>query len=791
MKNVTHGLWPKLTILICCLVLALGSQAQDELVLKGYATTQGIEDLQNKPAADVLVRVYDDEGIINEVYTSLSGAFFFKLPLGSDYFVEWIKADRTTKRVLFDLIGVKPGDIKRSKLTFEMDVVLVETAYLTRELKAEAEVNKICWDQDSKEFVYTTGKIENYWDKFSQLQSKYDLAKKDAGANRTSKLIHEIQDDIVWPEDPGDSLEIYVLEDYETYVNLKMLQANDPQYKTSSVHYLEGQRMLERAYAKGFDILYASDKSSVDPKELAKMVPDNALFFSQGLPFQYSMVSLTNSMTDTKFEINDLALIDKGFKSSDELRDMPEFTVDKAKYDAMIAGAQNSMIDQKEKTSALEKEKTGLESEKQTLIVESNTKDSLIGAREREVLGLQSDIDEKGRKLFALNSMVGERNNALQAAQAIFEAKQVSLDNTIQTLEEKEARLKEFDDLLQEASVKFANQEDMLTESSKLLENQRNLNIAIGVVAIVITLLLIWAFSNYRRQRRYAIENDKQAKVLEFQGLQLKEKNTELNDSINYAKRIQDVMLPSTALLDASVAESFVYYEPKDIVAGDFYWIQKWQDSVYFAAADCTGHGVPGAMMTVVCHNAMNRAFRELGGVSPATLLDQTRKYVLEQLHSSGDDVKDGMDIALCEWNSLNNTMSFAGAHNPLWLFTKRDVSGELKEGVRIDTVGDFTLLEIKADKQPIGHFDDFVPFKNHSIKLEEGDLIYIFSDGFADQFGGKRGKKLKTKLFKELLAMSAKGDMKEQEEFISEYFINWRGDIEQIDDVVVIGVKV
>jgi len=323
----------------------------------------------------------------------------------------------------------------------------------------------------SKEFVYTTGKIENYWDKFSQLQSKYDLAKKDAGANRTSKLIHEIQDDIVWPEDPGDSLEIYVLEDYETYVNLKMLQANDPQYKTSSVHYLEGQRMLERAYAKGFDILYASDKSSVDPKELAKMVPDNALFFSQGLPFQYSMVSLTNSMTDTKFEINDLALIDKGFKSSDELRDMPEFTVDKAKYDAMIAGAQNSMIDQKEKTSALEKEKTGLESEKQTLIVESNTKDSLIGAREREVLGLQSDIDEKGRKLFALNSMVGERNNALQAAQAIFEAKQVSLDNTIQTLEEKEARLKEFDDLLQEASVKFANQEDMLTESSKLLEN--------------------------------------------------------------------------------------------------------------------------------------------------------------------------------------------------------------------------------------------------------------------------------------------------------------------------------
>lgn len=791
MKNVTHGSWPRFLLVICCLALSFVAQAQDELVLKGYATTQGIEDLTDRPAADVLVRVYDDEGIINEVHTSLSGSFFFKLPLGSDYFVEWIKEGRTTKRVLFDLIEVKPGDIKKSKLTFEMDVVLVETAYLTRELKAEAEVNKIYWDKKTKEFAYTTGKIENYWDKFNRLQSKYGLAKKDAVANRTSKLIHEIQDQIVWPEDPGDSLEIYVLEDYETYVNLRMLQANDPKYKATKVFYLEGERMLDRAYKNGFDILYANEKSSIDPEELAKMIPENALLFSQGLPFEYSMVSMTNSLNDTKFEINDLALIDKGFEPSDDLKKLPGFTVDKSKYEAVIAGAHTRVTDQKQKTSALEKEKTGLESEKQNLIVAGNSKDSLIGAREREVLGLQSDIDEKGRKLFALNSMVGERNNALKAAQAIFEAKQVSLDNTIQTLEEKEASLKEFDNLLAEASEKFANQEDMLTESSKLLENQEKLNIAIGLVAGVITMLLIWAFRNYRRQRRFAIENEKQAKILESQGHQLKEKNTEVNDSISYAKRIQDVMLPNVELLDSSVAESFVFYLPKDIVAGDFYWIHKWQDSVYFAAADCTGHGVPGAMMTVVCHNAMNRAFRELGGVSPATLLDQTRKYVLEQLHSTGEDVKDGMDIALCEWNSVTNTLNFSGAHNPLWIFTKRDMTGEVKEGIRLDAVGDFNLLEVKANKQPIGHFDHFVPFTNHSLKLEEGDMLYIFSDGYADQFGGKRGKKLKTKLFKELIAMSADKKMEDQAEFISEYFVNWRGDIEQIDDVCVIGVRV
>ena len=205
--------------------------------------------------------------------------------------------------MLFDLIEVKPGDIKKSKLTFEMDVGLVETAYLTRELKAEAEVNKIYWDKNTKDFAYTRGKIENYWSKFKRLQSKYDLAKKDAGANRTSKLIHEIQDQIVWPEDPGDSLEIYVLEDYDTYVNLRMLQANDPKYKATKVYYLEGKRMLDRAYKNGFDILYATDKSSIDPEELAKMIPDNALLFSQGLPFQYSMVSMTNTLNDVKGDL--------------------------------------------------------------------------------------------------------------------------------------------------------------------------------------------------------------------------------------------------------------------------------------------------------------------------------------------------------------------------------------------------------------------------------------------------------------------------------------------------------
>jgi serine phosphatase RsbU (regulator of sigma subunit) len=216
-----------------------------------------------------------------------------------------------------------------------------------------------------------------------------------------------------------------------------------------------------------------------------------------------------------------------------------------------------------------------------------------------------------------------------------------------------------------------------------------------------------------------------------------------------------------------------VLYKPKDIVAGDFYWIETLDDQVLFAAADCTGHGVPGAMVSVVCNNGLNRSVREYGLTDPGKILDRTRDIVIQEFEKSEEEVKDGMDIALCSLQGT--TLTYAGAHNPLWIVRN----------------GATEIEEIRANKQPIGKYDDPLPYTTHRIELQPGDTFYIFSDGYADQFGGERGKKLKSSNFKKLLLSLQQEPMKKQQTLLAEEFERWKGNIEQLDDVCVIGVRV
>ena len=245
----------------------------------------------------------------------------------------------------------------------------------------------------------------------------------------------------------------------------------------------------------------------------------------------------------------------------------------------------------------------------------------------------------------------------------------------------------------------------------------------------------------------------------------------EITDSISYAKSIQTAILPSQRIIKESLKESFILYKPKDIVAGDFYWMEHKDNTALFAAADCTGHGVPGAMVSVVCNNALNRAVREYGLIIPGEILDKARDIVVGEFEKSDEEVKDGMDIALCSIEG--NNLKYAGAHNPLWMIR----NGELSE--------------IKANKQPIGRFDNPKPYTTHNVELQKGDLIYIFSDGYVDQFGGERGKKFKAKAFRQLLLSIHDQLMEEQKISIDNAFETWRGSLDQIDDVCVIGVRV
>jgi len=288
-------------------------------------------------------------------------------------------------------------------------------------------------------------------------------------------------------------------------------------------------------------------------------------------------------------------------------------------------------------------------------------------------------------------------------------------------------------------------------------------------IALYIGLAMVILFGLFVYNRLQLTK--KQKEVIEEQKGIVEEKNKEILDSINYAKRIQTAILPPNHVIEEYIPNSFVLYLPKDIVAGDFYWLEKKESKILFAAADCTGHGVPGAMVSVVCNNSLNRSVREYGLTEPGKILDQTKELVVQEFEKSEEEVQDGMDIALCSLEG--NSLKYAGAHNPLWIIR----NGE--------------ILETKANKQPIGKYDFAKAFDTHEFELQKGDTIYVFSDGYIDQFGGEKGKKLKSKAFKTMLLEIQNLSLADQKNYLTDAFHKWRGALEQIDDVCVIGVRV
>ncbi|MFL5764213.1 MAG: tetratricopeptide repeat protein [Bacteroidia bacterium] len=301
---------------------------------------------------------------------------------------------------------------------------------------------------------------------------------------------------------------------------------------------------------------------------------------------------------------------------------------------------------------------------------------------------------------------------------------------------------------------------------------------------ILVLVLAIFIYRSYRdKKKANAIIAAKKQEV-EHQKELVEEKQKEILDSINYAKRLQDAILPPDHFVKQHLPESFILYRPKDIVAGDFYWMESFAAEAYasertedplilIAAADCTGHGVPGAMVSVVCSNALNRTVKEFKILEPGRILDEVRKLVIETFEKSESEVRDGMDISLAAINKSKMELTWAGANNPLWIIR----NGE--------------LTDLRPDKQPIGKMDDAVPFTTHTFQLRKNDSIYLFSDGFADQFGGPKGKKFKYRQMQEILLENASLPMEKQSEILDKRLREWQGKLEQIDDILVIGFRI
>ncbi|REJ84300.1 MAG: hypothetical protein DWQ33_03065 [Bacteroidetes bacterium] len=250
-------------------------------------------------------------------------------------------------------------------------------------------------------------------------------------------------------------------------------------------------------------------------------------------------------------------------------------------------------------------------------------------------------------------------------------------------------------------------------------------------------------------------------------------KNKEITDNVNYARRIQQAILPDDKTIDGEFEDSFILYIPKDIVSGDFYSFFKAGAVKIIVAADCTGHGVSGAFLSLLGHSLLNQIITEKKLSMPGEILDELHESLVSILNQRNKESTDGMDAAVCCYTESEGTLHYAGANRPMWLLRDKEF--------KIFTPNKYPVggLQISHDK-----------YNNHSIQTMKGDTVYIFSDGFADQFGGDKGKKLMVKNFRETLLSISGMNMQEQKKFLSNFFNDWKGQNEQVDDVLVIGLK-
>ncbi len=288
--------------------------------------------------------------------------------------------------------------------------------------------------------------------------------------------------------------------------------------------------------------------------------------------------------------------------------------------------------------------------------------------------------------------------------------------------------------------------------------------------------------------------NEKQKSKIEFQNKEIKEQNIEITKSIKYAGRIQEAILPSQEELRKKL-DYFILYKPKDIVSGDYYWFSEKHNKLVVVTADSTGHGVPGAFMSILGISSLNEIINETKEcLNSDEILNRLRKRIINSLKHENEDLvsEAGMDLAIIIFDKERKEIQFSGAKNPLFLI--RNINSEKLKAKRTSktTVNDqYELYHIKPDKMPIGKYPIMKPFSKETIKLLENDTLYLFSDGFIDQYGGNSGKKLMTKRFKELLLKIQDKNMDEQKDTLNKALNKWKNDNDQTDDIIIFGIRI
>ncbi len=333
------------------------------------------------------------------------------------------------------------------------------------------------------------------------------------------------------------------------------------------------------------------------------------------------------------------------------------------------------------------------------------------------------------------------------------------------------------------------DKKDAITQDAS--KRQRLIILFVAAIALAVAFIAIYIFRSLRITRSQKALIEKQKLVVEEQKLLVEqqkaivdEKNKDITDSIHYASRIQRALLTSDAYISKYLKEHFILFKPRDIVSGDFYWAYQappeagegWGEAFYFACCDCTGHGVPGAFMSLLNISMLNESVLERKIIRPDMILNDVRANIIKALNPDGSDTgKDGMDCSLGMFDFKNNVLKVSCANNPVWIIKQ-----------------DNSFVEVQPDKMPVGiQYGEQKPFKINTVQLNKGDCVYLFTDGYADQFGGPKGKKFKYKQLQELIVANAHKPMDEQKNILDVAIESWKGNLEQVDDILIIGIRV
>lgn len=374
--------------------------------------------------------------------------------------------------------------------------------------------------------------------------------------------------------------------------------------------------------------------------------------------------------------------------------------------------------------------------------------------------------------------------NANFALNKIMEIKDVlrNIENTNQ-ITELEAKFKTKEKEVELAEIKL-KQELREKENSEQLKRKNFFIIILIVIGVLILLIGVLLLKRYVDKQKIVVAINKKNEAIEAQKIiidkayhELSEKNKDITDSIKYAQKIQQAVLPSQKFIAQELSktntEHFILFKPKDIVSGDFYWFHKAANELYYVTADSTGHGVPGGFMSMLGINLLNEIVSERGIVQPGEILNKLREEIIRSLKTDDGYSKDGMDAVVCKINFVTKTLEYSASNNPIYIIRNKE------------------LTVLAPQKMPVGYSDQTAPFVTQSFQLNEGDCIYTITDGYADQFGGINGKKFKYKQLKELLIGLSNEPMQTQLNKLTESFENWKCNLEQVDDVCLIGIKI